>query len=204
VSELGLFPLGIVLLPSEQIPLHIFEDRYQELIGECLREDREFGLVYADEEGLREVGTRAAVTEVLDRFEDGRLNIVAEGRDRFRLLELTHGRSFQTGIVEELADDPDAADPDDTERAIELFQQLVELTGAEVQEPRLDVAQLSFELAGRFEFAPELKQRLLQLTSERLRMKLLAELLSGAAAAVVREREIAARAQGNGKVDPRP
>jgi Lon protease-like protein len=203
VSELGLFPLGIVLLPSEQIPLHIFEDRYQELIGECLREDREFGLVYADEEGLRKVGTRAAVTEVLDRFEDGRLNIVAEGRDRFRLLELTHGRSFQTGIVEELADDPDAADPDDTERAIELFQQLVELTGAQVEEPRLDVAQLSFELAGRFEFAPELKQRLLQLTSERMRMKLLAEILSGAAAAVVREREIAERAHGNGKVDPR-
>src|ERR671910_605014 len=101
MSELGLFPLGIVLLPSEQIPLHIFEDRYQELI---------------------------------------------------------------------------------------------ELTGAEVQEPRLDVAQLSFELAGRFEFAPELKQRLLQLTSERRRMKLLAELLSGAATAVVREREIAERA----------
>jgi Lon protease-like protein len=203
MSELGLFPLGIVLLPSEQIPLHIFEDRYQELIGECLRENREFGLVFADEGGLRDVGTRAAVTEVLDRFEDGRLNIVAEGRDRFRLLELTHGRSFQTALVEELADDPDAADPDDTERAIELFQQLVELTGAEVEGPRLDVAQLSFELAGRFEFAPELKQRLLQLTSERMRMKLLAELLSGAAAAVVREREIAERAQGNGKVDPR-
>ena len=203
MSELGLFPLGIVLLPSEQIPLHIFEDRYQELIAECLQENREFGLVFADEDGLRKVGTRAAVTEVLDRFEDGRLNIVVEGRDRFRLLELTHGRSFQTAIVEELADGADAADPADTERAIELFQQLVELTGAEVQEPRLDVAQLSFELAGRFEFAPELKQRLLQLTSERRRMKLLAELLSGAAAAVVREREIAERAQGNGKVDPR-
>ena len=203
MSELGLFPLGIVLLPSEQIPLHIFEDRYQELIGECLSEDREFGLVFADDEGLREVGTRAAVTEVLEHFEDGRLNIVAEGRNRFRLLELTHGRSFQTGIVEEVADDPDAADPDDTERAIALFEQLVELTGAEVEEPRLDAPQLSFELAGRFELAPELKQRLLQLTSERLRMKLLAELLSGAAAAVVREREIAERAHGNGKVDPR-
>jgi Lon protease-like protein len=203
MSELGLFPLGIVLLPSEQIPLHIFEDRYQELIGECMRENREFGLVFADEEGLREIGTRAAVTEVLDTFEDGRLNIVAEGRERFRLVQLTEGRSFQTGIVEELHDDVDAADPDDTERAIELFQQLVELTGAQVEEPRLDVQQLSFELAGRFEFAPALKQQLLQLTSERMRMKLLAELLSGAAAAVVREREIAERAQANGKVDPR-
>jgi Lon protease-like protein len=204
MSELGLFPLGIVLLPNEQIPLHIFEDRYQELIGECLQEEREFGLLFADEGGLREIGTRAAVTDVLEKFDDGRLNIVAEGRERFRLLELTEGRSFQTGLVEEVADDdPDEADPADTARALDLFHQLVDLTGAIVEEPRLDVPQLSFELAGRFELAPELKQRLLQLTSERSRMKLLAELLAGAAAAVEREREIAERAQRNGKVDPR-
>jgi Lon protease-like protein len=203
VSELGLFPLGIVLLPTEQVPLHIFEDRYQELIGECLAEEREFGLVFADEDGLREIGTRAAVTEVLDRFDDGRLNIVAEGRERFRLLELTEGRSFQTGLVEAVADEQSVADPTDTAHAIELYHRLVELTGAEVEEPRLDADQLSFELAGRFEFAPELKQRLLQLTSERTRMKLLAELLAGAATAVEREREIAERAGGNGKVDPR-
>lgn len=203
MSELGLFPLGIVLLPTEQIPLHIFEDRYQELVGECLAEEREFGLVYADEDGLREIGTRAAVTEVLDRFDDGRMNIVVEGRERFRLLELTDGRSFQTGVVEPIDDESDVADPKDTEHALELFHRLVELTGAEVEEPRLDATQLSFELAGRFEFAPELKQRLLQLTSERRRMQLLAELLDGAATAVEREREIAKRAEGNGKVDPR-
>ncbi len=203
MSELGLFPLGIVLLPTEQIPLHIFEDRYQELIGECLADEEEFGLVFADEDGLREVGTRAGVTEVLDRFDDGRLNIVVEGRDRFRLLELTEGRAFQTGLVEPVEDNLDAADPKDSEHALELFHKLVELTGAEVPEPRLDAEQLSFELAGRFEFAPELKQRLLQLTSERARMHLLAELLTGAAAAVEREREIAQRAHGNGKVDPR-
>ena len=203
LPELGLFPLGIVLLPREQIPLHVFEDRYQELIGECLEEEREFGLVYADEDGLREIGTRAGVTEVLDRFEDGRLNIVVEGRDRFRLVELTEGRSFATGVVEPVEDVPDPADPKDSENALELFHRLVELTGAEVEEPRLAAEQLSFELAGRFEFAPELKQRLLQLTSERQRMHLLAELLAGAATAVEREREIAERAQGNGKVDPR-
>jgi Lon protease-like protein len=203
MSELGLFPLGIVLLPSEQIPLHIFEERYQELIGECLDLEQEFGLLYADEEGLREIGTRAAVTEVLDRFEDGRLNIVVQGGERFRLVELTEGRSFQTGLVEQVDDELDAADPKDSEHALELFHRLVELTGAEVEEPRLSAEQLSFELAGRFELAPELKQDLLQLTSERERMHLLAEILAGAAIAVEREREIAGRARGNGKVDPR-
>ena len=203
MSELGLFPLGIVLLPTEQIPLHIFEERYQELIGECLDLELEFGLVFADDEGLREVGTRALVTEVLDRFDDGRLNIVVEGGERFRLLQLTEGRSFQTGLVEPVEDEVDAADPEDSDHALKLFHRLVELTGAEVEEPSLAAEQLSFELAGRFEFAPELKQKLLQLTSERQRMHLLAEILAGAAVAVERERDIANRAQGNGKVDPR-
>jgi Lon protease-like protein len=203
MSELGLFPLGIVLLPTEQIPLHIFEDRYQELIGECLDLEQEFGLIYADGEGLRDIGTRAAVTEVLDRFDDGRLNIVVEGGERFRLLELTDGRSFQTALVEPVEDEDDAADPKESAHAVELFHRLVELTGAEVEEPSLAAEQLSFELAGRFEFAPELKQKLLQLTSERQRMHLLAEILAGAAVAVERERDIANRAQGNGKVDPR-
>jgi Lon protease-like protein len=183
--------------------LHIFEDRYQELIGECLAQEREFGLVFADDEGLRDIGTRAAVSEVLEQFDDGRLNIVAEGRERFRLVELTQGRTFHTGLVEPVEDEPSIADPDDAERAVELFHRLVELTGAEVAEPRFDAEQLSFELAGRFEFAPELKQRLLQLTSERERMHLLAELLDGAAVAIQREREVAERAQGNGKVDHR-
>ena len=203
MSELGLFPLGIVLLPTEQIPLHIFEHRYQELIGECLADDREFGLVYADDEGLRELGTRAAVTEVLERFDDGRLNIVVEGGERFRLLELTSGRSFHTGVVEPVVDEPDPADPEDEERALALFARLVELTGAEVEPPERDVPQLSFALAGRFEFAAELKQRLLVLRSERARVRMLAEVLEGAAAAVEREREIGERAAGNGKVEPR-
>src|SRR4029079_1073364 len=151
MSELGPFPLGIVLLPTEQIRLHIFEERDQELIGECLEEEREFGLVFADEDGMRKIGTYAAVTEVLERCEDGRRNIVAEGRERFRLVELTEGRSFQTGIVEALADEADDADPEDTEHALELYQRLVDLTGADVEAPRLAGLQLSFELAGRFE-----------------------------------------------------
>lgn len=203
MSELGLFPLGLVLLPTEQIPLHIFEDRYQELIGECLAEEREFGLIYADEDGLRDLGTRAAVIEVLERFDDGRLNIVVEGRERFRLVELTEGRSFQTGVVEAVDDEPDPADPADEERALELFRRLVELTGAEVGAPERDAAPLSFALAGRFEFAAELKQRLLTLRSERERVAMLIEVLEGAAVAVEREQEIAGRAASNGKVDPR-
>ena len=202
MEEIGLFPLGMVLLPSEQVPLHIFEPRYRELIGECLENGSEFGLVYADDDGLREVGTRAAVVEVIERFEDGRLNVVVEGRERFRIVELTSGRSFHTGEVEPIEDQDDPADQEDAERALTLFGRLIELTGAEVEAPAPDAPQLSYHVAARFDFSADIKQELLQETSERIRLQRLGELLAAAAQTVERQREISARARSNGKVQP--
>ncbi len=204
MDEIGLFPLGIVLLPTEQVPLHIFGPRTSEPISQGFGDEREFGLVFADEDGLRAVGTRAAVTEVLERFEDGRLNIVVEGGDRFRLIEVNEGQSFHTGEVEPVVDEPDPADEGTKTQALELFRRLVELTGSDVEEPDEGEAagHLSFVLAARFEFAPPVKQELLQTTSERLRLERLCELLETAVELVVRQEEIAGRARTNGKVDP--
>ncbi len=201
VSDLGLFPLPLVLLPAEQLPLHVFEERYKELVGECLEDDLEFGLVYADDDGIREVGTRAGVVEVLDRFDDGRLNVVVEGRERFRLRGLTHGRSFQTGEVEDVVDDADPAEQETVARALELFEQLRELTGSSVEVPPEGTEQLSFVLAGRVELAPEVKLALLVETSERVRLEQLCEILEGVVAAVRRQRLAAERAASNGRVD---
>jgi Lon protease-like protein len=200
MSDLGLFPLPLVLLPAEQLPLHVFEERYKELVGECLEDDVEFGLVYADDDGIREVGTRAGVVEVLDRFDDGRLNIVVEGRERFRLRGLTQGRSFQTGEVEDVLDDADPAEPETVARALELFEQLRELTGSSVEVPPAETEQLSFVLAGRVELAPEVKLALLVEVSERVRLEQLCEILDGVAAAVRRQRLAAERAATNGRV----
>jgi Lon protease-like protein len=201
VSELGLFPLPLVLLPAEHLPLHIFEERYKELIGECLDDDREFGLVYADDDGIREVGTRARVVEVLDRFDDGRLNIVVEGRDRFRLLGLTRGRSFQTGDVADIVDGADEAEAESVSRALELFEQLRDLTGSTVDVPPAEAEQLSFVLAGRVELAPEVKLQLLEEVSERVRLERLCEILEEVVTAVRLQRRAAERAATNGRVD---
>ena len=200
MSELGLFPLPLVLLPTERVPLHIFEDRYQELIGECLADDVEFGLVYADDEGLREIGTRARVVEVLARFEDGRLDILIEGHERFTLLELTSGRSFNTGSVSSVVDEDDPAAPDSVERALGLFDRLRELTGSEVDVPEGGAPQLSYVLAGRVELAPDVKLELLEAVSERVRLARVCELLESAAKTVERQRGAAERAATNGRV----
>ncbi len=201
MTELGLFPLPLVLLPTEQVPLHIFEERYKDLIAECLADDAEFGLVYADEAGIREVGTRAVVLEVLTRFEDGRMNILIEGRDRFRLLDLTSGKTFRTGETAPLEDLDDSADASTEERARALFDHLRELTSSEIQLPEPSTAQLSYVLAARVELAAEAKLELLSETSENLRLERVCELLEEAAVAVERQRAAAERAATNGKVE---
>jgi len=198
VEEIGLFPLGIVLLPTERVPLHIFEPRYRELIGECLDDDLEFGLLLADDDGLRAVGTRAAVVDVLERFDDGRLNIVVEGRERFRVRELTGGRSFQTAAVEPVADEGDAPQEAEVERALMQLRRVAELAGADADELEPTGDTPSFELAAKVELAPGLKQELLELTSEPDRLRTLARLLEGAARALERREEITRVAATNG------
>ena len=202
MPELGLFPLGLVLLPTERVPLHIFEDRYRELIGECIELEREFGLLYADDARLREVGCRAAVLDVVERFDDGRMNIVVEGRERFRIVQHTSGRSFSTAEVEPLDDEDRAMAPESAARALHAFQKLVEIVEAEVELPDPLSPLLSYELAGRVELEAEAKQELLEARSESKRLERVAELFESAAASVALTEEARRRASSNGKVSP--
>jgi Lon protease-like protein len=201
MAEIGLFPLGVVLLPTERLPLHIFEERYKELVGECIEGDLEFGLVFADGDELVDVGTRARVAEVLTRFPDGRLNVLVEGGGRFLLEELTDGRSFHTARVSPLEDDDDPASPEAIERALGQFERLREMTGSDVESPSAGERLLSFAIAGRIELAVEAKLGLLRDVSERSRMETLCELLDAVIAGAERVRIAAERASTNGRVE---
>lgn len=197
-----MFPLGVVLLPTERVPLHIFEPRYRELIDECLEETKEFGFLLGDHHEGHQVGTRAAVTEVLNRHPDGRFDVVVEGGERFRIVEDTEGRSFQTALIEPYDDLPDAPAPTVVARALVLFGRLIELTGSDIDVPDAGSAQLSFELAARFDFAPPLKQELLEERSERLRLDRVCKILEEAAVVVARQHAIADLASTNGHAKP--
>ena len=202
MSEIGLFPLGMVLLPGEQVPLHIFEPRYRELIGECLDTNASFGLLLADDDGMREVGTKATVVEVLEQFDDGRLNIVVEGDARFRLVELTEGRAFATAEVTVVEDDGDAPTQDELDRCLGAYNRVVQAAGAEVDDLDPDAPSVAYQIGARVDLGVEVKQDLLELLSERERVVMLSPLLDRAAEAVRREREIRERAATNGHVEP--
>ncbi len=202
MDEIGLFPLPAVLVPGEQAPLHVFEPRYRELVNECLDDGEPFGFILSDDDGMRQVGTRAAVIEVLERFDDGRMNVVVEGRDRFRVVDLTEGRSFATAEVDALDDSGDAPTADERERCLAAYDRVVAAAEAELDALDRDADDLAFQIAARIDLGTDVKQDLLELRSERDRVVRLAPLLDRAADAVQRERTIRERATSNGRVEP--
>jgi ATP-dependent Lon protease len=202
VDEIGLFPLKLVLVPGEQAPLHIFEPRYRELIGECLELGTEFGLVLEDEQGMRDVGVSCAVVEVIERFPDGRLNVVVEARERFELLGVTGGRSYRTGEVEVAPDELDTPSEDEIEDCLAAYARVVAAAEADLADLDLDADSIAYQIASRVDFGTEIKQGLLELRSERERIVRLAPMLDQAATAVEREKEIRHRAGTNGRVEP--
>src|SRR3954451_12681032 len=110
VDRFPLFPLGLVLLPGEVVPLHIFEERYKLLIGECLDRESEFGIVWLSDDGLKEIGCSARISKVLERFDDGPLNILTEGTPPFRLPPRIDDLPYPAGDIQPLDDDLQAPD----------------------------------------------------------------------------------------------
>jgi ATP-dependent Lon protease len=199
MREIGVFPLELVLLPGERVPLHIFEPRYRELIDECVEHEGEFALLLAQEEGLREIGTAARVVELLERFPDGRMNVVVEGAVRIRVLAETSGRTFRTARIEDEPDTGEPADESEVERCLAAFRAAVAASGASLEvDPDPANPRLSYWLATRVDFGLAVKQELLELRSERMRLRRLAVLFARAERMLAWQRTVAERAATNG------
>ncbi len=199
LESFPLFPLGLVLLPGELVPLHIFEDRYKLMIGECLDGEREFGIIWLSDDGLKDVGCSARITRVLERFDDGRLNILVEGTQPFRLTRRIEDLPYPAGDVESLADeDEDEADAEALERARSRYADLVEEVTETRPEPDALAALDAYGMAATLEVAPEAKQALLELRSESGRLEQLEELFVEALQRIRMAERAAERASGNG------
>jgi Lon protease-like protein len=199
IERFPLFPLGLVLLPQELVPLHIFEERYKQMIGECLDDEHEFGILWLSDDGLKEVGCSARITRVLERFDDGRLNILVEGSEPFRLMRRIEDLPYPAGDVE-LLGDSDAGDPDAADRARNRYADLVE----EVTESRPEGEALerldAYGMAATLDVALEAKQQLLELRSERGRLERLDSLFAEALERIRLAERAAERASGNGSL----
>jgi Lon protease-like protein len=200
VSDFPLFPLPIVLLPTEVVPLHIFEERYKAMVDQCLDERTEFGIVWLADDGLKEIGCTAQIAEVLERAPDGRMNILVRGGNPFRLLARQEDLVYPAGTVELLEDGLADVEPEVGEEARERYADLLEEITDERPDPNMLSALSAYEMAASVEIDPDLKQGLLELRSEEERLKMLARLFKDGIKRLERARKVADRARTNGRV----
>jgi len=145
---LPLFPLRVVVFPRTPLPLHIFEERYKEMVGEAMRTNSEFGIVLAKDGGIVNTGCTVVVKEVLKKYPDGRMDILTRGVRRFEIIGLNEDKSYLRGEVQFFDDDDAApAPPELREKALEQYRRLQEAGDVEATEPEAEDEQLSFQLA---------------------------------------------------------
>ena len=200
--DFPLFPLRLVALPSELIPLHIFEERYKAMVERCLDEPSEFGIVCADEEGdgFRDTGCACEIAEVLERLPDGRINLVARGTRPFSVAAEQHGFPYRTAEVVFLDDSGEDPTPELLGEVQEAYAELVR-QATDKDPDSIEIAAMSaYEIAATVEFGIEAKQQLLETRSEAARVEQLLRLLRGALKRLDFMERAEARARSNGKV----
>ena len=198
---LPLFPLDLVLLPGVPLPLHIFEPRYKEMIGECLDQKAVFGLIRSKEEKLATIGCTAEIINVLKKYPDGRMDILAEGKKRFEVLQVNQDRAFLQADVFYLEDESDPAAADEIKKAIALHQEIMALAGAQPEDiEESEASQLAYRLAGSLPFDPDFQQALLEMNSEADRTRALVAFFEQLLPALHRNATAKKKAGGNGHV----
>jgi Lon protease-like protein len=200
VRDFPLFLLGKVAIPHELVPLHIFEQRYRTMINECLESGAEFGIVWAGDEGVRPVGCAMEITEVLERMEDGRLNILTRGTRPFRIVDERHDLAYPAGTVEFLRDKEEKPDDKTVAAAHEAYAALVEQATDRTPESHELREMTAYQMAATVDFGDDAKQGLLDLRSENARLRLVTRLFRAASRRLDFIERAQARARSNGKV----
>jgi len=200
ITDFPLFPLGMVALPTEAVPLHIFEARYKAMITHCLENEVEFGIVWLGDDGLRPIGCACEVEQVIERLDDGRLNILTRGTRPFRLVERHDDLPYPAGTVEFLEDRLEDRDTGAQGEAHDAYATLVE-EATDLRPDRSELADLSaYAMAATVDFGLEAKQGLLDLRSENARLRLVTRLLRAALKRLELVDRAQVRARSNGKV----
>jgi Lon protease-like protein len=201
-QELPIFELPLVLLPGEQLPLHIFEERYKRMVSRALDDSEPFGVVLRDDEGARSIGCTARVEDVIERFEDGRMNILVSGGERFKVLDRFEASDYPAGEVEVISDEEDRspADGESADAAREAFAELAERATGERPDPEDLEDASAYAIAARIELPDETKQKLLEMRDEHERLELLTNALRAVDRALEQGEMIADLARSNGRV----
>jgi Lon protease-like protein len=165
--RIALFPLDTVLFPGAALPLHVFEERYREMVSECIRLSKPFGVVRADGEQMAIIGCTARIVRVVERYSDGRMDILCEGVQRFEIEALDESRKFLQADVELFEDNGAGSSRVEREDCAALHFVTLHMAGIEAPAMHLDLnGPVAFQLADALPSDLGFKQQLLASRSD--------------------------------------
>ena len=197
---LALFPLDVVLFPDAPLPLHIFEPRYKEMVRDLLESREHFGVVRTTEGGFEQIGCTAEIVGVAKQYEDGRMDIVTEGRQRFEIMQVDMSKTYLRAEVLYIVDEPERPPRDEVEHLLEMQKEMLQLLGASAEVPDEDDRQLTLTIAAAMPFELDMKQKLLASRSEPQRVASLIQYYEKALPSLRRAVKARHKAGGNGHV----
>ncbi len=202
---LPLFPLNVVLFPEMLLPLHIFEERYKEMISGCLRSNSPFGILYSHEDRVETIGCTAEISQVVKRYPDGRMDLVAAGRERFQVIFFDSEKAYLRGSVELLSDSEGNQEPTESlaRQTLEVYAQVSMLMGqhdAQEFNSQTSFRGLAFRLASSLPLENGIRQRILEARSEDRRLEELAGHLAALIPLLTERQNAAKRAGSNGRL----
>ncbi len=199
-----LFPLNVVLFPGAQLPLHIFEERYKSLVNECLAQDKVFGINVVHDKQIRAIGCTARVLRMTKLYDDGRMDIIVEGEDRYKLLNVVESpQLYLMGQIARLVDEKESYNSELTERAIILYNSFVEKvfpdTVQKIASPETEKIN-SFFLVQKAGLDLMQRQAVLSMNSETRRLEFLVQHFEAAIPLLASKKQIEELAKNDGYV----
>jgi Lon protease-like protein len=198
--RIPLFPLGLVLFPGRQLPLHIFEERYKLMTARCSQAQAPFGIVLASGDGIATVGCTANILQIVKTYEDGRMDIVTSGESTYRILELHNDEPYLEGDIEMLADDPQPGSAAAAKELRVLFEKCYRLFSEGQTPPAEDdpSVSLAYQVAADLPLDLDVRQAVLEVRVEADRRQLLIERLKEILPELERIQKARSKVSGNG------
>ncbi len=198
-----IFPLDLIVLPGEPVPLHIFEPRYKQLLTDCAptigsKHYQPFGMVYSKSTKLNEIGCTVVVDEILHKYPQGELDIMSFGSKRFRLLESYRDKVYLTGLIEWVEDQEESVSVQQRQQVLDLYEKFLTLVDVEDHTIDRKKEKLSFEIAYRIHPEKPYKLELLEALSESERLRILQKYLEESIPQIEQAKEFKRVVRSNG------
>ncbi len=177
LKKIPLFPLNMVVLPEEEVPLHIFEKRYKKMVDDCLNQDTEFGIVYIKNDIMEKIGCSISIEKVLKKYTNGKYDLICKGDERFKIRKLYKTEDLWYADVKYFNEDYSLIEKKYFEKTLDKYIKILMSVSPNINFQNELEKNISFDFTKNVVLPREIKQIFLNLKDEKSRLEFINDFL---------------------------